>query len=69
MTSNQARSAFAMILVVGIAAAAFRVATAPDRIKERKDTARTVCLNSGGEWVVVDRNEICRKPGDSGQGG
>ena len=42
--------------------AVFRVATAPDRIRERRDMAREVCLKAGGEWVVGDgRREICKR--------
>lgn len=69
MSSSHAQTAFMAILVIGVGAAVFRVATAPDRIRDRKETARSVCLSSGGQWVKVEREEICRKPGDPGQGG
>lgn len=61
MTSNLMRSAFVIVVLAALGATAFRVYTAPDRIKARRDTARSVCLGSGGEWVKVDRDEVCRK--------
>jgi hypothetical protein len=69
MTSMRAQSAFMAILAVCVAAAAFRVATAPDRVRDRKDTARSVCLGAGGQWVKVDRDEICQKPELAGNKG
>ena len=56
-----ARYAFVLIALVAIVSAVFRVSTAPDRIKQRRDTAYSVCIASGGEWVKVDRDEICVK--------
>jgi len=60
MGTRFARTAFALISIAAIAGAVFRVSTAPDRIRERHQTARAVCLQKGGEWVIVDNNEICR---------
>jgi hypothetical protein len=57
-----ARNAFVVIVVAAVGAALFRVITAPDRIAERRHTARNVCLHSGGEWVTDGRSEICRRP-------
>jgi len=38
------------------------VATAPDRIRERRDIAKEVCLKSGGAWVMAeDRHEVCKR--------
>lgn len=56
-----ARHVFAWVVVAAIAAALFRVATAPERIAERRNTARNVCLGSGGQWVKEGRDEICRR--------
>lgn len=64
MTSRQAQSAFMMILAVCVVAAAFRVATAPDRVRDRKATARSVCVGAGGQWVTVGKDEICQKQGE-----
>ena len=50
-----------LIIVGAIVSALFRVATAPDRIQARKDTAREVCVKSGGEWVVAGRDEVCKR--------
>lgn len=54
-------SIVALIILGAVASALFRVATAPDRIQARKDTAREVCVKSGGEWVVAGRNEVCKR--------
>jgi len=56
-----ARHVFAWVVFAAVVAALFRVATAPDRIAERRNTARNVCLASGGVWVKVDRDEICQR--------
>ncbi|MBL8320345.1 MAG: hypothetical protein JNJ42_18210 [Burkholderiaceae bacterium] len=53
--------AFAAVLALSISAALFRVATAPERIAERRATAKEVCVKSGGVWVREGRDEICRK--------
>jgi len=47
-------------VVVTVGATVFRVWTAPERIRMRLDTARTTCLNAGGEWIKVGREESCR---------
>ena len=57
-----ARHVFAWVVLAAIVAALFRIATAPERIAERRNIARNVCLGSGGEWVKEGRNEICRRP-------
>jgi hypothetical protein len=51
----------ALIILGAVVSALFRVATAPDRIQSRKNTAREVCVKSGGEWVVAGRDEVCKK--------
>jgi hypothetical protein len=48
-------------VVTAVGAVVFRVATAPQRIQERRELARSVCLANKGEWVVVDGAEICRR--------
>ena len=50
-----------LIIVGAVVSALFRVATAPDRIQARKDTAREVCVRSGGEWVIAGRDEVCKR--------
>ena len=52
-----------LVIVAAIGATVFRVSTGPDRAKQRRDTARQVCIDTGGEWLKVDREEVCRKPG------
>jgi hypothetical protein len=65
MSINIVRHGFVLVASVAVGAAVFRVATAPDRIKERRDTAHAVCLSSGGKWVKVERDEMCVRS-DSG---
>ena len=62
MNISFARNAFLLIVLVAVAAAVFRIVTAQQRISERRDTARNVCIGSGGEWLKVGGDEICRKP-------
>jgi len=52
-----------VLIIVGAAVSAvFRVATAPERIRERRDMAREACLKAGGEWVMADaRREVCKR--------
>ena len=62
MSIRLAGSAVALVAVVAVVGAVFRVSTAPDRIKERRATAYSVCIASGGEWVKGERDEACVKP-------
>ena len=62
MSIRLAGSAVALVAVVAVVGAVFRVSTAPDRIKERRATAYGVCIASGGEWVKGERDEACVKP-------
>ena len=59
MKINPARFFVGLIIAVAIAAALFRVVTGPDRAKDRRETARTVCIGSGGEWVKGDGGDVC----------
>ena len=61
MGAGATRGMFLLVAALAVGAAAFRVSTAPERIQERRNTARSVCVAGGGEWVKVDNNEICRK--------
>jgi hypothetical protein len=61
MTLSLARSAFVIVVLAAVGASVFRVSTAPDRVKERRNTARSVCVSTGGEWVQVGSDEICQK--------
>ena len=60
-THDLTRMLFAVVVVMAIGSALFRVATAPQRIKDRHETARSVCLASGGQWVKIDRDELCQR--------
>jgi hypothetical protein len=51
----------AMIIFGAAVSAMFRVATAPDRHKDRRDLAKEVCVKSGGEWVTTGRDEVCKR--------
>ncbi len=62
MSKKVARFTFAAVVLLTLGATAFRVITAPDRVKERRNTARAVCIQSGGEWATLDGDEeICRR--------
>jgi hypothetical protein len=64
MARHLATASFGLLVILAIGAAVFRVATTPDRIKERRETARQVCLASGGQWVPMERDHACLRPGD-----
>lgn len=53
----------ALIIIGAAISAIFRVATAPDRIRERREMAKEVCLKAGGEWVMANNNsrEVCKR--------
>jgi hypothetical protein len=52
-----------VLIIVGAAVSyVFRVATAPDRIRERREIAKEVCVKSGGEWVLGDNErKVCKR--------
>ena len=50
-----------LIIIAAAMSAAFRIVTAPDRIRERREIAREVCLKAGGEWVMASRGEECKR--------
>ena len=64
MKTSFAVASVAVVTLVTVVAATFRVTTAPDRLRMRLDSARTSCLNNGGEWIKVGREELCRTAGD-----
>ena len=53
------RFAVGVVIAAAIGAALFWVVTANDRVAERRNTARAVCANSGGEWVKDAKHEMC----------
>ena len=60
MKLNLSVTAIALVVTVTVVAAAYRVTTAPERIRARLDAARASCLGAGGEWVKVGNDESCR---------
>jgi hypothetical protein len=62
MNIPMGRYAVLLVAAVAVAGAAFRVSTAPDRIKARMETARAGCTANGGEWLQVDGKDMCVKP-------
>jgi len=48
------------VIALTIVATTYRITTAPERIRLRLNTAKESCLNSGGEWVKVDKHDVCR---------
>ena len=63
-----ARITVAVVIVVSIAGAVFRIATAPERVHERREVARVACVNAGGAWVKVGADEMCRTRTDPAKG-
>ena len=61
MYTAMARSAFVIVVLAAVGAAVFRVSTAPERVKERRNTARSVCVGSGGAWIQIGKDEICQR--------
>ena len=61
MNLSVAQIAVGLVIVAAVAATAFRVSTGPDRARQRRDIARQVCIDSGGQWLLVERDEICQK--------
>ena len=50
----------AVVVTLTIAAAIFRVSTAPERIRMRLETAKASCINAGGAWIKVGHEESCQ---------
>jgi hypothetical protein len=65
MVVSVARSVFVIVVIATLVATVFRVATAPERMKARRDLARSVCQGSGGVWVQMGHDEVCQRS-DSG---
>ncbi len=61
MNIQMGRYAVWLVAAVAVAGTAFRVSTAPDRIKARVETARSGCIANGGQWLKVDGNDMCVK--------
>jgi hypothetical protein len=45
-----------------------RRATAPERVRERREIARVACANAGGQWVKVGSDEKCQPRSDPAKG-
>jgi hypothetical protein len=56
------RHLFLVVAIAAVSGTAFRVATAPERVRKLHDTARSACGASGGTWKVVDNEQRCEKP-------
>ena len=54
-----------LVIVVAVAAATFRISTAPERAQQRRDLARQTCVETGGKWLETGRDGVCRKPGEA----
>lgn len=55
------RHVFLVVAIAAVSGTAFRVATAPERVKKLHDTARSNCGANGGTWKVVDNQPRCEK--------
>jgi hypothetical protein len=57
-----ARYAVALVVIAAIMGAVIKVTTAQERIRDRRQTAQSVCISSGGTWAKIDRDEVCVTP-------
>ena len=64
MNIGVGRYMFAVVIILALGAATFRISTAPERAKQRRELARQTCVETGGEWVQSQHDEVCHKPGD-----
>jgi hypothetical protein len=64
LSLRRAQWAFVIVTLVSICGALFRVATAPDRVRERRNLAYMRCIGSGGQWATIGKTEVCQKPGE-----
>jgi hypothetical protein len=53
------RYTFTLVAVGTLGASAWRVSTAPERIRARHEVAKQVCVTRGGEWVQIEREFLC----------
>jgi hypothetical protein len=58
---HSARIAFLVVTLISVGAALFRTYAGPERARERRNMAQMACIKSGGEWLVIERSEVCRK--------
>jgi hypothetical protein len=65
MAMKFARYMVALVVLAAIVGAVVKIATAQDRIAGRRQTAQSVCVSSGGNWVKVDRDEVCVAPDET----
>jgi hypothetical protein len=52
------------VTVMAVSGTVFRVATAPERVRDRVATAKRVCTERGGAWVKVEGRDQCQLPGN-----
>ncbi len=62
MKFSVGRHLFLLVATAVALGTAFRVATAPERVRKLHETARLNCGANGGTWKVVDGKELCHKP-------
>ncbi|MBS0449168.1 MAG: hypothetical protein JSR59_24870 [Proteobacteria bacterium] len=62
MGTKFARYAVTLVVLAAITGAVVKITTAPDRIRDRRQTAQSVCLSTGGTWTKIGRDEICVTP-------
>ena len=62
MKLSVGRHLFVVVAIAVVIGTAFRVVTAPERVRKLHDIARTSCGTGGGTWKVVDGQERCEKP-------
>ena len=65
MNIGVGRYMFAVVIILALGAATFRISTAPERAQQRRDLARQTCVGAGGEWLQTGGDGVCRKPGEA----
>jgi hypothetical protein len=61
LKARLARLTAIAIVLVAVASAAFRIATAPERMAKRRAADAQACAAEGGSMVRVGNDDRCRK--------
>lgn len=64
MKLNISVLALLSVATLAVLALTYRVSAAPERIRQRLETAKATCLGNGGTWVKVDGVDICQAAAD-----
>ena len=64
MKFNVSVTVISIVIALSLISVLFRVHTAPERIRQRLNTARDTCTSTGGQWVEATSAPWCRPPLD-----